>query len=76
MALPILPIMPNLVPTRICIYTKDVQNITGKKERTARKLLSDLKQRLGKPKSYLITIDEFCAYTGLNEAQVSKFLIY
>ncbi|MDX2191207.1 MAG: hypothetical protein SFY32_15225 [Bacteroidota bacterium] len=67
--------MPNLVPTRICIHTKDVQNITGKKERTARKLLSDLKQSLGKPKSYLVTIYDFCRYTGLNEAHVEKFLI-
>ena len=67
--------MSILVPNRICIYAKDIQNITGKKERTARKLLSDLRQKLGKQKNDLVTIQDFCHYTGLQEEHVTKFLI-
>jgi archaellum biogenesis ATPase FlaH len=68
--------MPQLVPNRIVIYPKDVQNITGKRERTARKLLSDIRKKLGKLKSEFITIDEFCSHTGLNKEQVQEFLLY
>jgi hypothetical protein len=72
--IPNLPIMPVLVPNRICIYAKDIQNITGKKERTARKLLSDIRQSLGKQKNELVTVEDFCRHTGLKEEQVSRFL--
>ena len=68
--------MPEIVPNRICIYAKDVQNITGKKERTSRKLLSDIRSRLGKQKKDLITIGEFCDYTGLKIDQVQRFILY
>ena len=66
--------MPLLVPNRICIYPKDVQNITGKKERTARKLLSDIRQSLGKQKNELVTVEDFCRHTGLKEEQINRFL--
>ena len=45
-----MPIMSQLVPNRIVIYPKDVQNITGRKERAARKLICDISQELGKTK--------------------------
>jgi len=67
--------MSTLVPNRIVIYPKDVQNITGKKERTARKLISDIRESLGKRKNDFVTVDEFCAFTGLKLEQVNKFLI-
>ncbi|MBY0426792.1 MAG: hypothetical protein K2Q22_14245 [Cytophagales bacterium] len=68
--------MSVLVPTRICIYPKDVQNITGKKERTARKLLSDIRQSLGKQKNDFVTVEEFCTFTGLKKELVQPFLLY
>ena len=68
--------MTQLVPNRIVIYPKDVQNITGKKERTARKLISDIRQSLGKSKNEFVTIDDFCSYTGLKNEQVVDFLVY
>jgi len=68
--------MPTLVPNRICVYPKDVQNITGKRERTARKLISDIRQSLGKKKNEFVTIQEFCKHTGLKEADVTRFLVY
>ena len=68
--------MPEIVPVRICIYAKDVQNITGKKERTARKLLSDIRYKLGKQKKDFVTVSEFCEYTGLRIDHVQKFILY
>lgn len=68
--------MSQVVPNRIVIYPKDVQNITGKRERTARKLLSDIRKKLGKLKSEFITIDEFCSHTGLKKESVQEFLVY
>ena len=71
-----MPFMTQLVPNRIVIYPKDVQNITGKKERTARKLISDIRQSLGKAKNEFVTIDDFCSYTGLKKEQVLDFLVF
>jgi hypothetical protein len=68
--------MPILVPNRICIYPKDIQNITGNKDRTARKILFDLKRKLGKKKNELVTVQEFCAHAGLKEEEVMKFFLY
>jgi hypothetical protein len=60
---------------RICIYTKDVQILTGKSERTARNLIATLKAIHSKNKHQLVTIKEFCEYTGLEEMEVKKLLI-
>ena len=68
--------MTQLVTNRIVIYPKDVQNITGKKERTARKLISDIRQYLGKSKNEFVTIDDFCLFTGLKKEQIVDFLVY
>ncbi len=74
--MPDMPLMPILVPSRICIYPKDVQNITGRKERAARKLISDIRKKLGKLKSEFVTVQEFCKHTGLKEEEVFQFLIH
>ena len=64
-----------IVPKRICIYPKDVQNITGRKEKTARRLLNKIKQQLGKPEEGFVTVQEFCQFTGITMEEVSRFLI-
>jgi hypothetical protein len=56
------------------IYTKDVVNITGKKERSARNLLARIRAANGKTKNDLVTIEEFCAYTRLSPQHVINFL--
>ena len=53
-------------PTRMVIYTKDVALLTGKGERTARKLLARVRNHYGKDKGSLVTVEEFCAYTGFD----------
>ena len=50
------------VMKRICIYTKDVQLITGKSERQARNILMSIKDAYAKKKHQPITIHEFCEY--------------
>ena len=60
---------------RIIIYPKDIQLITGKKEKSSRLLYEKIKRALKKPESGLVTIDEFCAYTGLEKSIVTDFII-
>lgn len=69
--------MPNshkIVPTRIVIYAKDVMNITGRSERTARKILQEIRKINGKEKNSFITVKEFCRYAGIEESCVREFL--
>ena len=63
------------IPRRICIYSKDVSNITGKSERHARALLSRIRCSLGKAHGDLVTIHDFCQATKLRPEDVQQFLI-
>ena len=51
---------------RICIYPKDIQIVTGRSERYGRNLIKKIKEQLNKQPHQLITVDEFCIYTGLH----------
>ncbi len=59
---------------RICIYPKDIQCLTGKSERYGRKVIQAIKSKLGKEPHQLVTIKEFCDYTGLNEKEVNRYI--
>ncbi len=56
--------------TRVCIYPKDVQVVTGRSERWGREVIVKIKKHLSKPKHQLVTIDEFCTYLGLEKETV------
>jgi hypothetical protein len=60
---------------RIIIYPKDVQRITGKSERYGRMLLKRIKDHLQKDDHQFVSVEEFCAYTGLRNEQVTEFLL-
>ena len=60
------------IMNRLCIYTKDVQWITGKSERQSRNIINAIKQKLNKDKNQLVTIEEFCNHTGLDPATVKQ----
>ena len=62
------------IPTRIAIYAKDIQNITGRRERTSRKMLAAIKKRFNKQKGEFITVEEFCSFAGFKVEQVERFL--
>ena len=61
--------------TRLCIYPKDVQRITGKSERYGRMLLIKIRENLNKQDHQFISIEEFCLYTGLKMDQVQSLLL-
>jgi hypothetical protein len=60
--------------TRIYIYPKEVQQLTGKSERYSRDLISKIKKLHQKDKHQLVTIEEFCHYMGLNQELVKRVL--
>lgn len=66
--------MQQTIPNRIVIYAKDIMNITGRKERAARKLLAKIKLKYNKGKGDFITVFEFCEFTGLKKENVNDFL--
>jgi hypothetical protein len=63
-----------LIFTRLVIYPKDVVLITGEAERTARNTLQKIRKALNKTKEMYVTIEEFCAYKGLNAEDVRRQL--
>ncbi len=75
MEVPLMPILPQKMPKRIVIYAKDVENMTGRKPRTARKLLQQIRLKSGKQKDDFVTVREFCLFTGIEEDLVREFLL-
>jgi len=59
--------------TRICIYPKDIQLITGRSERYGRKLLNDIKDYFDKEPHQFVTIEEFSEYSGI---EIEKIKLY
>jgi len=59
---------------RLCIYTKDIQIITGKSERYCRGIIAEIKKQYNKQKHQPISVIEFCNYLKLNREDVEKFL--
>lgn len=67
--------LPKKMPKRIVIYAKDVENITGKKTKAARKLLHRIREQNQKQKDAFVTVKEFCRFTGIAEDEVREFLL-
>jgi hypothetical protein len=62
------------IPNRIILYTKDIVNITGCSERTARYILSRIRKKNNKPPLSLVSVHEFCEHIGLKEEIIMPFL--
>lgn len=60
--------------TRICIYPKDIQRVTGKSERYCRDLIHKIKKELNKPEHQMLSIEEFSLYIGLPVEKVQEFI--
>jgi hypothetical protein len=60
--------------SRICIYPKDVQVVTGKSERYGRTIIKTIKERLNKETHQLVTIDEFCDFMGFEISKVQGLI--
>lgn len=61
--------------TRIVVYSKDVENITGRRPRTAQAILQRIRKYYNKEKFEYITIQEFCEFMGMSEEVVKDFLM-
>ena len=59
---------------RICIYVKDIQQITGKSERQCREIMKRIRDYSAKQKHQLITVDELCEYLGFERERVIPLL--
>jgi hypothetical protein len=62
-------------PTRLCIYPKDIQRITGKSERYSRNVIHKIKASLNKAPHQAVTVTEFCDYLGLETDEVQALII-
>ncbi|WP_298948575.1 hypothetical protein [uncultured Polaribacter sp.] len=60
--------------SRICIYPKDVQVVTGKSERYGRSIIKKIKDNLNKEAHQLVTIDEFCDFMGFEISKVQGLI--
>ncbi len=67
--------MRSFKTTRICIYPKDVQRLTGKSEKSGRRLLKKIREELGKEDHQFITTEEFAKYTGINKETINQYLL-
>lgn len=63
------------IPKRVCIYPKDIQLITGKSYRQSTRLLQQIKASYQKEDEQMITIDEFCNFTGIDRVAVEPLII-
>lgn len=59
---------------RLCIYTKDIQVITGKSDRHCRKIIMEIKKLHNKEKHQPVSVIELCEYLKLNINDVEKIL--
>ncbi|MBW8360986.1 MAG: hypothetical protein K0M56_02225 [Kaistella sp.] len=60
--------------TRLCIYPKDIQRVTGRSERYSRELLSKIKKTLNKQEHQMVSVEEFCTYIGLPYEHVREMI--
>jgi len=51
--------------SRLFIYTKDVQVLTGRGRKVANRLLADIRRKSNKARYDLVTVIEFCEHVGL-----------
>ena len=59
---------------RICIYTKDIQLITGKGQRQCREIINQIKKLHHKEKHQQITIYELSAYLGVQVERIQPLI--
>ena len=59
---------------RIVIYSKDIEKITGRSGRYARKVMAILRKDLRKERHQFVSLGEFCSYTGIPEEEVVRYL--
>ena len=59
---------------RICIYPKDIERITGKSNRSSQRLLAQIRNHCQKSEKQLVSVEEFCRFTGLDIEHVKLYI--
>lgn len=59
---------------RICLYPKDVATLTGRSYDAAKRLVRRVRLAAGKPAGALVTVQDFCRFTGLDATEVAEAL--
>lgn len=67
--------MAQTMQKRIVIYAKDIENITGRKRNAAHLLMKKIRSHFQKPSRSMVTVYEFCEFTGMRVEDVMKFLV-
>ncbi|MFK7001499.1 hypothetical protein V3470_10500 [Flavobacterium oreochromis] len=62
-------------PKRVCIYPKDIERITGKSYRQSTRIFNKIKEEYNKPKNSLVSIEEFCQFTGLKIEHIQEHIV-
>jgi hypothetical protein len=62
------------VRNRIVLQTKDIMLITGKSERTSRRLLKEIRKSARNSKVSFVSLEQFCAFTGMTREEVIPYL--
>ena len=63
-----------LMPRRMAILAKDIAVITGLSDRSARRLIQQIKIAYGKEEHAFVTIAEFCNFGGFPEDEVREII--
>jgi len=63
------------ITKRVCIYPKDIQRITGKSYRQSNRIFNKIKEEYSKPKNSLVSIEEFCQFTGLKFELIKDLIV-
>lgn len=63
-----------MTTTRIVLYAKDIILITGKSERTVRRMIAAIRKQYHQGENALVSVEDFCRYTGLKEEKVIRML--
>jgi hypothetical protein len=62
------------MPCRVVVYPRDIENITGRRPRTAARILQQIRNLNKKEKRQLITVKELCDYLKVPEEVIRPFL--
>lgn len=65
-----------IIPPRIIIYAKDIENITGRRKRTCYTILQKIKKHYRKKTNDLVTVKEFSEFMSIPESLIKDFLAY
>lgn len=65
----------NRIPPRLVIYARDIENVTGRKRRTAQVIMQKIRAFFNKSEKDFATVSEFCRFMNIEEELVRDFLV-